>query len=620
MHSRLVTVLPVLLLLVPSAVGAAKRDEAEEAYQGARKVYYSLKDDAARRKLRHHWLNVAARFESVAARFPKSDRAPDALYTAAELLQELSRISFVEDDLKASIADYTKLIEGYPKHRLTDDGALALAKIHVHRLDQPEAARRVLTETLAVNGKGDRAREMRELLASLPAPPKPAPAPRKAAPAVAKAPAPSTSKSASQAEAPAKTDKPSEATSAVAAHDKGGAGKGTAASDARAAADTSPASNDAVAAAKGARGPATASNDASTASAKADTSLASSDAAGSTPGEDASSEVQVSAPAERPASSLVAAIEKIAREPAPKVAEKAAGTDPREKSLDAAVAAAMAAKASPPEPKPADPPRPITRPVDDQVAQARLKAVAKHSRRMELTLAEQLGLKVRRVIIDPGHGGHDSGAIGKGGTREKDVALAISLKLADELREKGLEVILTRGDDKFIRLEDRAKFANAEHGDLFISVHCNAAEKRTLRGIETYTLNTSADRYSIRLAARENASSEKGISDLQFILADLATKANTEESTRLANHVQRSLVSDLSTKYKDIRDLGHKEALFYVLLGVKMPAILVETAFLSNPDEEARLKSNAYQTEVAKAIAHGVEEFLGDRRRVAKVD
>lgn len=123
MHSRLVIVLPVLLLLVPSAVGAAKRDEAEEAYQGARKVYYALKDDAARRKLRHHWLNVVARFESVAARFPKSDRAPDALFTAAEMLQELSRISFVEDDLKASITDYTKLLEGYPKHRLSDDGA-----------------------------------------------------------------------------------------------------------------------------------------------------------------------------------------------------------------------------------------------------------------------------------------------------------------------------------------------------------------------------------------------------------------------------------------------------------------------------------------------------------------
>ncbi|WIG97427.1 N-acetylmuramoyl-L-alanine amidase [Myxococcus sp. SDU36] len=563
MHSRLVIVLPVLLLLVPSAVGAAQRDEAEEAYQGARKVYYALKDDAARRKLRHHWLNVVARFESVAARFPKSARAPDALFTAAEMLQELSRISFVEDDLKASITDYTRLLEGYPKHRLSDDGALALAKIHVHRLDQPESARKVLTQTLAVNGKGDRAREMRELLASLPSPKAPPPPPRKAAPVVAKA----------DSSAPGKT--------------------GTAGTAVAVAAPSSAGDSD---------------------TSKAAASEPSTDA----PSTDAPA-VEASVPAERPSSSLVAAIEKMAREPSPKLPQKApsapAKADTREGSLDATVAAAVASK-----PAAAEPPRPITRPVDDKVAQARLKAVARQSRSMELTLVEQLGLKVRRVVIDPGHGGHDTGAIGKKGTREKDVALAISLKLAQELREKGLEVVLTRDDDRFIRLEDRATYANAEHGDLFISIHCNAAEKRTLRGIETYTLNTSADRYSIRLAARENASSEKGISDLQFILADLATKANTEESSRLANHVQRSLVGDLSRKYKDIRDLGHKEALFYVLLGVKMPAILVETSFLSNPDEEARLKSIVYQTEVAKAIAQGVEEFLGDHRRVAKVD
>ncbi|QQR41401.1 N-acetylmuramoyl-L-alanine amidase [Myxococcus xanthus] len=607
MHSRLVIVLPVLLLLVPSAVGAAKRDEAEEAYQGARKVYYALKDDAARRKLRHHWLNVVARFESVAARFPKSDRAPDALFTAAEMLQELSRISFVEDDLKASITDYTKLLEGYPKHRLSDDGALALAKIHVHRLDQPESARKVLTETLAVNGKGDRAREMRELLASLPSPKAPPPPPRKAAPVVAKSESPASGKTSTAGKAAAVADSGKSSASVDAS------AKGSVSSKAVASAETSASGkSDSSAAGKGSAPGDTSSagtSDTSKAVASTDTSKDAQPAPA----------VEASGPAERPSSSLVAAIEKMAREPSPRIPQKEPSApvkeDAREGSLDAAVAAAMASK-----PAAAEPPRPITRPVDDKVAQARLKAVAKQSRSMELTLAEQLGLKVRRVVIDPGHGGHDTGAIGKGGTREKDVALSISLKLAEELREKGLEVVLTRDDDRFIRLEDRAKYANAEHGDLFISVHCNAAEKRTLRGVETYTLNTSADRYSIRLAARENASSEKGISDLQFILADLATKANTEESTRLATQVQRSLVGGLSRKYKGIRDLGHKEALFYVLLGVKMPAILVETSFLSNPDEEARLKSSAYQTEVAKAIAHGVEEFLGDRRRVAKVD
>jgi N-acetylmuramoyl-L-alanine amidase len=238
----------------------------------------------------------------------------------------------------------------------------------------------------------------------------------------------------------------------------------------------------------------------------------------------------------------------------------------------------------------------------------------------EISLAAQLGLKVRRVVIDPGHGGHDAGAVGKGGTREKDVSLSISRRLAEILEKAGLEVWLTRRDDTFVRLEDRAKFANDNRGDLFISIHCNSARARMLKGVETYSLNTSSNRYSIRLAARENASSERSISDLQYILADLATKANTEESGRLAQRVQQALVSSLRLRHPEVRDLGTKEALFYVLLGTKMPAILVETSYLSNPEEERRLRSKAYQEEIARAIAAGVEEFLESRQQVAKVN
>jgi N-acetylmuramoyl-L-alanine amidase len=249
-----------------------------------------------------------------------------------------------------------------------------------------------------------------------------------------------------------------------------------------------------------------------------------------------------------------------------------------------------------------------------------LKQSAKDSKNAELTLAEQLGLKVKRVIIDAGHGGHDTGAIGKGGTLEKDVSLSIALKLAKKLKDEGLEVLLTRDDDTFVPLEGRTRFANQHKGDLFISVHCNSAVSRDLRGVETYTLNTSSDRYSIRLAARENASTERGVGDLQLILADLATKANTEESGRLARRVQREMVSSLKGKNPAVRDLGHKEALFFVLLGAKMPAILVETSFLSNPVEEKLLGSEGYQDDAAEAIAEGVRGFLEERSRVAQVD
>jgi N-acetylmuramoyl-L-alanine amidase len=574
MRSRLLFVLPVLLLLVPGTVDAAKRNEAEASYQGARRAYYALKDDAARRKLRHHWLNVVGKFVAVAHRHPKSERAPDALFTAGELLQELSRISFVDEDLKAAISHYNKVMSAYPRHRLADDAALALANLYVHRLDQPESARRVLTEALAANGKADQARELKALLASLPA--------AKGTPARKPAPVKPAQEERAQAVAQAEPSPARTGTGLVHAIEK-------------LAREPSPMIPrlDPEAPVPGGK------EEGQGLDAAVEAALAAKKAS--------------PAPEEKkPEPGVVAAVAKPVEEPKPApVVEKAPQPAVAPKASEAPAVAAVAAP---------EPPKPITRPVDEKVAQARLKAVAKQHRGAELTLAEQLGLKVRRVVIDPGHGGHDTGAIGKEGTREKDVALAIAKKLAGELREKGLEVVLTREDDRFIRLEDRAKFANTEHGDLFISVHCNAAANRKLRGVETYTLNTSANRYSIRLAARENASSEKGISDLQFILADLATKANTEESSRLAEQVQRSLVSGLSRKYDGIKDLGHKEALFYVLLGVKMPAILVETSFLSNLEEEERLASGEYQAEVAKAIAHGVEAFLGDRNRVAKVD
>ncbi|MFN7135806.1 MAG: N-acetylmuramoyl-L-alanine amidase, partial [Myxococcales bacterium] len=235
-----------------------------------------------------------------------------------------------------------------------------------------------------------------------------------------------------------------------------------------------------------------------------------------------------------------------------------------------------------------------------------------------IPLSVQAGLKVKRVVIDPGHGGHDTGAIGPTGVKEKDATLGIALKLKAQLERQGLEVFLTREDDRFVALEDRARFANKRRGDLFLSIHCNAHASPKMRGIETYTLNVTADKYAIRLAARENASTERTVSDLQFILADLATKANTSESRRLAKAVQASLVSAHAQEKARPRDLGVKQALFYVLLGAKMPAVLVETAFLSNPTDEQRLGQDEYQQRLAEAIAQGVAKFVGDRSELAQ--
>jgi len=256
--------------------------------------------------------------------------------------------------------------------------------------------------------------------------------------------------------------------------------------------------------------------------------------------------------------------------------------------------------------------KPPPRKLDPEKVKA-LREVAEAS----IPLSVQVGLKVRRVIIDAGHGGHDTGAIGPTGVREKDVTLAISRKLKARLEEEGFEVLLTRDDDRFVKLEDRTRFANRKKGDLFVSVHCNAHKSRKLRGVETYTLNITSDRYAIRLAARENAASERTISDLQLILADLATKANTDASTRLATAVQSRLVEASHEPKRRARNLGVKQAVFYVLLGAKMPSILVETAFLSNPHEEKRLADPEFQQSVADAIASGIVRFNAERDALA---
>ena len=235
------------------------------------------------------------------------------------------------------------------------------------------------------------------------------------------------------------------------------------------------------------------------------------------------------------------------------------------------------------------------------------------------SISSQLGLKVRRIVIDAGHGGKDTGAIGPRGVREKDMALAIARKVATRLKGFGFNVVMTRGDDTFVALDDRTRIANEARADLFVSIHCNAARRRKLEGVETWTLNVAADRYAARLAAFENADADRTVSDLRLILADLATKANASDARDLAQSVQSSIVRTLRSRSMPVRDHGTKQALFYVLLGTHMPSILVETGFISNPAEEARLKSARYQDGTADAVARGIKEFVESRRQYASV-
>ena len=545
MIRAVVTVL--ILCSSATALGAA----ADDAFQDAKSAYQKLKGDEKRRALRHHWQNVAKKFEAIATKYPKSDRAPEALFNSGELNNELSRFSANAEDREAAKHSYRRLIEGWPTHKLADDAAFSLARVLADRESDPAGARKVLEA--AVKTAGDKKKDIQGMLAALPKETekeKEKPAPKPAAPVVAakvSAPAPRVLIPARPVtEAPRRVETPAiDVAEAIRraikplqiAHGE----------------DPAPAP-------QARRAPPTLRPD----EAEAPTASAENDDA-------------------------------VVEESEPVVATLA------EKLRDVRVGARLPGN-------------------DDNETRSKFKKLAKEEGGAELSLAQQLGLKVRRVIVDAGHGGHDTGAIGPKGTREKDVALAIAKKLAARLEEAGLEVVLTRDDDTFVKLEDRTRFANRQKGDLFISVHCNAAPSKTLRGIETYTLNTSSNRYSIRLAARENSTTERGVGDLQYILADLATKANTGESTHLAERVQRSLIRNLSGPYKGVKDLGTKEALFFVLLGAKMPAILVETSFLSHPEEEERLASDEYQQSVADSIAEAVGGFLEERSKVAQVD
>jgi len=229
------------------------------------------------------------------------------------------------------------------------------------------------------------------------------------------------------------------------------------------------------------------------------------------------------------------------------------------------------------------------------------------------SLAQQLGLGIRRVIIDPGHGGKDCGAVGVDGLQEKDITLAVGLEVAARLKARlECEVIMTRDSDVFIPLEERTAIANSREGDLFISIHVNAAPSAKARGIETYILDLARNKTAMQVAARENATSDHQLSDLQSILQDLIQNSKKSESIKLAEYVQDSMVSGLKSSFPAVKDLGVKQAPFVVLLGAQMPAILTEIAFISNPEEAGWLKSDKYQAKVADQIVSGVSGYIND--------
>ncbi len=229
------------------------------------------------------------------------------------------------------------------------------------------------------------------------------------------------------------------------------------------------------------------------------------------------------------------------------------------------------------------------------------------------TLTRVLGLKIGRIVIDPGHGGHDTGTIGPTGLREKDVVLDVGLRLKKLLEQKvGCDVVMTRADDTFIPLEERTAIANQKAADLFVSIHANASRDKSARGIETYYLNLTSSADALEAAARENATSQESVHQLQDMIKKIALTEKIAESEEFARRLQREVYRRTSQAGGTQRDRGVKKAPFVVLIGANMPSVLAEISFLTNPGDEKSLRRSDYRQKIAEALYQGILDYVNN--------
>ncbi len=230
----------------------------------------------------------------------------------------------------------------------------------------------------------------------------------------------------------------------------------------------------------------------------------------------------------------------------------------------------------------------------------------------ERSMVRALGLKIGRIVVDAGHGGHDSGTLGPGGIEEKDVVLDVALRLGRLLKQRlGADVIFTRDDDTFIPLETRTAIANKAQADLFISVHANSSQDASARGVETYYLNFTSSADALEVAARENAVSDQSIHQLSDLVKKITLQDKISESREFAGDVEQSLYSGLEAGNSGFKDRGVKKAPFVVLIGANMPSILAEISFLTNPDDARQLRDGEYRQRIAESLYRGVAKYIG---------
>jgi N-acetylmuramoyl-L-alanine amidase len=232
----------------------------------------------------------------------------------------------------------------------------------------------------------------------------------------------------------------------------------------------------------------------------------------------------------------------------------------------------------------------------------------------QVRLSSVFGLSVQTIVIDPGHGGRDPGAIGSQGTREKDIVLDIALRLRDQLMESGqYMVLLTRDTDTFMSLADRVQFTNLNKADLFISLHINALPQKQFNVTETFYFGPPSDLYTLRLAEQENRGSELLTGDFKNMIKKIGDVLKEQESATLASTIQHSLFSNMEKYDRVIADNGIKIAPFVVLLGVDAPSVLVEISCISKSEEETNLNNPAYREKITSSLEEGISRYLTQR-------
>ena len=272
--------------------------------------------------------------------------------------------------------------------------------------------------------------------------------------------------------------------------------------------------------------------------------------------------------------------------------------------------APVAARIAPPPPVTAPPASIVSSPPRVALPSTPAARAALRTSAGQTSLVRALGLKVSRVVIDAGHGGHDHGTEGPKGLLEKELVLDVAFRIGKLIEDRlGAEVIYIRTDDNFVPLEGRTALANEKKADLFLSIHANSSALPRIGGVETYYLNFTNSKESLDVASRENASSQKSIYELQDIIQKITAHEKSEESKEFAERVQASLHTFSARNLPGVKNRGIKKAPFVVLVGANMPSILAEIGFLSNPREEALLKKPEYRQKLADALFRGLQRY-----------